>query len=64
VGERVEEVNGDKRILGITSKKVWILNRIDEILDAIARYRTEQYLIPVEWVEELAEHMREVKRDH
>lgn len=44
--------------LGIMPRKFWIENRADDILEAMERYRREKYIIPVEWVEELAEHLK------
>jgi hypothetical protein len=44
--------------LGIVLRKFWIENRANEILEAMERYRRGKYIIPVEWVEELAEHLR------
>lgn len=44
--------------LGLLPRKFWIENRADDILEAMERYRRGTYSIPVEWVEELAEHLR------
>ena len=44
--------------LGIVPRTFWIENRADDIMEAIERYRRGKYIIPVEWVEELAEHLK------
>lgn len=44
--------------LGIVPRKCWVENRADDILEAMERYRRSKYIIPVEWVEELVDHLR------
>jgi len=44
--------------LGLVPRKFWIENRADDILEAMERYRRGKYIIPVEWVDELADHLR------
>jgi hypothetical protein len=53
----------EKPPLGLTPKRIWIEGRIKEISLAIVRYVEAGKLkyIPVEWVNELAEHIDEAK---
>lgn len=44
--------------LGIVPRKFWVENRADALMEAMERYRRGKYIIPVEWVDELAEHLR------
>jgi hypothetical protein len=44
--------------LGIVPRKFWVENRADDIMEAMERYRRGKYIIPVEWVDELAGHLR------
>ena len=46
---------------GIMPKYIWIENRIDEIFDAMWQYREGKYIIPIEWVEELVDHLKEME---
>lgn len=46
---------------GIMSYRYWIENRVDDILEAMEQYRRGKYIIPVEWVEELAQHLKELQ---
>jgi len=48
--------------IGLMRRQEWIECRIDDIYHAINRYRESQYLVPLEWVEELAEHLREMRK--
>jgi len=47
---------------GIMPHKFWVENRADDILEAIERCRRGKYIIPVEWVDELAEHLRTLEK--
>lgn len=44
--------------LSLLSRGDWVENRCDDILEMMERYRRHKYIIPVEWIEELAEHTR------
>ena len=46
---------------GIMPKYIWIENRIDEIFDAMWQYREGKYIIPIEWVEELVDHLKQME---
>lgn len=51
----VEYVNCDvksKPPLGVMPKKIWELQRISDLKDAIDRYANAQINIPIEWIEE------------
>ena len=47
---------------GILNRRLWVANRINDILEAIEDYRRHNYTIPVEWIEELLDHMKETKK--
>ena len=49
--------------LGVMPRNYWIENRVDDIHEAMERYRRYKYIIPVEWVEELAEHLRTLREE-
>jgi hypothetical protein len=44
-------------------KALWVEDRVDDILEAMERYRRGKYIIPAEWAEELAEHLKAMERD-
>jgi len=49
--------------IGIMPKALWVEDRVDDILEAMERYRRGKYIIPAEWAEELAEHLKAMERD-
>ena len=49
--------------LGVMPKTLWVEDRVNDILEAMERYRRGKYIIPAEWAEELAEHLRTLERD-
>lgn len=47
--------------IGIMPTKLWLENRVDDILEAMERYRRCKYIIPADWADELAGHLRAIK---
>ncbi len=47
----------DKRVLGLTSKVLWITNRVMEVNDAIKRYEAAGINVPIDWYIEYHELM-------
>lgn len=47
--------------IGIMPTKLWLEHRCDDILEAMERYRRFKYIIPADWAEELAGHLRTIK---
>lgn len=52
----------EKPPLGIKPQSIWIASRVDEILQAMLRYRRSQRQIPEEWIVELDSHVQELQR--
>jgi hypothetical protein len=48
----------EKPPLGIMPRNVWVAMRVDELWQAIDRYRETEKQVPEEWLEELAYHYR------
>lgn len=53
----------EKPPLGIIPRKLCVVKRLHEIVEAIGRYNQGQYTIPVEWFEEAAEIGRWLERN-
>ena len=49
--------------MGIMPRKYWIENRVQDILESIELYRRSKYIIPIEWVDELSDHLRTLRMD-
>lgn len=62
-GVRPEDISLEqpkqKPPLGLKPQKIWVEERIKEILEAMARYNEAGKAIPREWLEELGEHIAE-----
>lgn len=51
----------EKPPIGLMPKKIWILQRINSIREAIDRYQEVNYKIPIEWIDEYNELVDQIK---
>ena len=47
--------------LGLSPRNFWIEQRAWAIVEAMERYRRDGLTIPLEWADELAEHLKVIK---
>lgn len=58
-----ERIIAKKPPLGVTSRHIWELQRIEALTEAINRFKQEDFPYPKEWDLELLEHKEKLKSE-